>query len=544
MNETASLNRKQSLDETRQVALGKRYILFSTVRTYLRKIARVELDYPNPVASTGFAVIRAAEGVSSEFLFFQVLSDDFLEPLHKLQTGTSYPAVRARDIFAQPILLPPTHEQERIAAKLSAAFSGLQRAETAARRAQERLSRYRTAVIDAGVRGELSGTWHGVAREKREPESDTGEALLQRLLANRRARWEEAEIRHLRTARKSLKDDKWKRRYPEPMLPTSRDLRELPQDWAWASIDQLAWDSGYGTSVKCTYEAKGPAVLRIPNIRNRALDFADLKFATSSRDLRKDQFVAPGDLLVIRTNGSKELIGRAAVVRTEPKERCSFASYLIRFRLVGKRELWSWLALAWNSRFVRAHIETKAITTAGQYNVSLSGTAIPLPPPAELSRVVREVERRLSAADRLEAKLRQQLARAHATRNSLLREAFTGRLVTQDPDDEPASVLLKRIHDAREAKVQKAKGSRMLKQESKSTLTRRPLLDILREHNKPMTPEQLFRLSGYQQEFEDNECRQEVVDRFYEELRQLVRPKGPVFEKRPDRNTVLLGVAS
>lgn len=63
-------------------------ILFSTVRTYLRKIARVEREYANPIASSGFVVIRPAEGVSSKFLFFQLLSDEFLRPLHLLQSGS------------------------------------------------------------------------------------------------------------------------------------------------------------------------------------------------------------------------------------------------------------------------------------------------------------------------------------------------------------------------------------------------------------------------------------------------------------------------
>jgi type I restriction enzyme S subunit len=104
-------------------AIQKGDILFSTVRTYLRKIARVEEDYTNPVASTGFAVIRPAEGVNSEFLFFQILSDEFLRPVNALQSGSSYPAVRAKDVFSQPISLPPTQEQERIATKLAAAMS-------------------------------------------------------------------------------------------------------------------------------------------------------------------------------------------------------------------------------------------------------------------------------------------------------------------------------------------------------------------------------------------------------------------------------------
>jgi type I restriction enzyme S subunit len=527
-------------------ALRKDDILFSTVRTYLRKIARVERDYPNPVASTGFAVIRAAQGVSSQFLFFQVLSEKFLQPLHALQTGSSYPAVRARNVFDQPILLPPTHEQEQIAAKLSAAFSAVERAETAARRAQKRLDRYRAAVLDAAVSGELSRTW----RESQENEivaPDTGEILLQRLLVVRRSRWEQAEVRRFDAVAQIRKGDKWKLRYRESIPPQTDGLPELPKRWAWISIDQLSWSSGYGTSVKCTYEGKGPAVLRIPNIRNRTIHFDDLKFATTSKEFNDDDFVVPGDLLLIRTNGSKDLIGRVAIVKDKPPKECGFASYLIRFRLVGDETVWSWIALAWDSSMLRSSIESRAATTAGQYNVSLSGLAdlaVPLPPRDEQAEIVGEVERRMAAADRLQAALEQQLTRAGATRQSLLSEAFSGLLIPQNPDDEPASVVLKNIRDAREKEAQKPRGKRMTKSKPKSKVVLRPLLEILREHHGPMTPEQLFSDSGYQWEFDENECRQEVVDRFYEELRKLVGQNGPVTEQRANRNKVLLEIKS
>jgi type I restriction enzyme, S subunit len=197
----------QNAPSRARLAVQKDDILFSTVRTYLRKIARVEQDYPNPVASTGFTVIRAPQGVSSEFLFYQVLSDTFLQPLHELQTGTSYPAVRDRDVLSQPILLAPTHEQERIAAKLNAALSSVRRAETAARRAQERLRRYRVSVLDAAVTGTLTRSWReskaGATR------TETGEDMLRRLLVDRRILWEETELKRLRDSGKIPKDDKW-----------------------------------------------------------------------------------------------------------------------------------------------------------------------------------------------------------------------------------------------------------------------------------------------------------------------------------------------
>jgi type I restriction enzyme, S subunit len=96
--ETKIVTGRNAPSRARQ-ALRKDDILLSTVRTYLRKIARLERDYPNPVASTGFAVIRPAPGVSSQFLFYQLLTEDFVQALNKLQSGSSYPAVRVRDVF-------------------------------------------------------------------------------------------------------------------------------------------------------------------------------------------------------------------------------------------------------------------------------------------------------------------------------------------------------------------------------------------------------------------------------------------------------------
>jgi type I restriction enzyme, S subunit len=309
----------------------------------------------------------------------------------------------------------------------------------------------------------------------------------------------------------------------------------LPEGWTWASINQLSWASGYGTSVKCTYEGFGPAVLRIPNIKNGAINFESLKFTASLDDLNDDFFVAPGDLLLIRTNGSKELIGRAAVVTESLKTRSSFASYLIRFRLLGDETLWSWVGLAWNTDMIRSNIESRAATTAGQYNISLSGLAdlaIPLPTTAEQKEITREVQHRLAAADRLEITLDRQLERAHTMRESLLREAFAGRLVPQDPKDEPASVLLERVHAARKSEDQKPKAKRMPKVTSKKRVaTRRSLIAVLKESGQSMTPEQLFEASGHSED---------SVDEFFAELREYTATPAKIVEERTTKGLVRL----
>lgn len=108
----------------------------------------------------------------------------------------------------------------------------------------------------------------------------------------------------------------------------------------------------------------------------------------------------------------------------------------------------SFIAIAVNSGVSRQYIEAHLFTTAGQWGISgrnLKFTPLPFPPADEQAHIVSEVRSRLSAVDRLEVTLEKQLGRARAMHQSLLREAFSGHLVPQEANDEPASVLLTRI---------------------------------------------------------------------------------------------------
>jgi type I restriction enzyme S subunit len=505
--ETKTVTGRNAPSRARQ-AVRKDDILFSTVRTYLRKIARVERDYPNPVASTGFTVIRAAEGVSSQFLFFQILSEDFLQPLHALQTGSSYPAVRDRDVFAQPIVLAPEREQNQIAAKLETALSRMANGEKAAHRARERLHRYRSAVLHAAVTGELTREWRETQRKDRKVELETGEALLQRLLAARRARWEETELRRLRSVGKAPKDDKWKSRYTEPVSRHTGHLPDIPKEWALATFDQITTLITKGSSPNWqgfNYCDEGIIFVRSENVRWGSLDLTEVAHLPAGfNEKQKRSILEEGDVLLNLVGAS---IGRATIATAV---------------------LWLISSVAQK----RIHSEKVDFARA---NFSLANTRslpIPIPSLAEQSLIVREVERRLSAADGLAAALEQQLARSATTRESLLREAFAGRLVPQNTNDEPASVLLERTRAEREAEAKRPRGKPMPKSRSKKKVSHSPLLDVLREHRKPMTPEQLFRKSGYEAAYNESDAPQDLVDAFYKELRKLTDKPAKVAERK------------
>ena len=160
----------------------------------------------------------------------------------------------------------------------------------------------------------------------------------------------------------------------------------------------------------------------------------------------------PGDLLIVEGNGSPSQIGRMAIWKGD-MEDCVHQNHIIRARLVG--ELSSQYAETyWNSPTGASEVSKVASSTSGLYTLSVSKVSvlpIPLPPLTEQWRIVAGVERRLSVVQQVEATVETSLAQAERLRQSILKQAFSGKLVPQDPNDGPAPVLLERIKAEREA---------------------------------------------------------------------------------------------
>ena len=369
----------------------------------------------------------------------EALNQNVADYVRQAQGGVGLAHITKTKFMASYVPLPPLPEQHRIVAEIEKQFTRLDAAVAALRRTQANLKRYRASVLRAACSGKLVPTEAELAHAEGREYEPAG-VLMERILAERRARWEPQEKR--------------RGKYKEPAAPDTSNLPLLPEGWAWATVDQMIVRSEYGTSVKCGYESDGIPVLRIPNIVGGEIDLTDLKFANQSLPVDDDRALRVGDVLMCRTNGSISLIGKTAVIKRDLEPHHSFASYLLRFRFVDCPPLSKWFHLFATSRLGRNYIEREAASSAGQHNVSLSlihRMAVPLPPLAEQRRIVAEVEQRLSVIQQAESAVEASLQRAERLRQSILKRAFSGELVPQDPDDEPASVLLERIRAQREA---------------------------------------------------------------------------------------------
>ena len=417
---------------------------------------------PAAVFASYLIRFRAESGVDRKYLHYFLSSPSYWEQIAQESAGIALQNVNAKKLSGITIPLPPLAEQRRIVAEIETQFTRLDASVAALRRAQANLKRYRASILKDACEGRLVLTEAELALlslpKDEGREYEPAGVLLERILAERRARWESQEKR--------------RGKYKEPSAPDVSALPQLPEGWVWATVEQLSARIQYGTSNKADTDTSGVPVLRMGNIQEGALDFTNLKFLPSQSEEVERTLLNPGDLVFNRTN-SPELVGKSAVYKEGHPSAC-FASYLIRVAFP-ENFLPDYVCFFINSQHGREYIAQVRSQQVGQANVNgtkLAAMPIPLPPLAEQRRIVAEVERRLSVIQQAEATVEASLARAERLRQSILKQAFSGRLAPQDPNDEPASALLERIRAEREAEADAARAARGKARHGKGMATR------------------------------------------------------------------------
>jgi type I restriction enzyme S subunit len=387
-------------------------VLYGKMRPYLNKVWVAEFD---GLCSAEFLVFPKLDGLNSQFLAIRLNAEDFVTFANGQVSGER-PRVDFQKLAPFSILLPPAVEQERIVAKLDAALTRMANAEKAAQSALQRLEGHRASVLHAAVTGELTRAWRKAHLKNKKAKPETGEVLLQCLLAARRARWEETELKRLSVSGKAPKDDKWKSRYPEPTPPKPIDLHELPSGWCWASIEQLLRGvdgMAYGVLKPGPLVENGVPMLRVMDIMQDGHIAKENVYRISANlaeEFKRTRLEA-GDVL-LSVMGT---VGRTAVV-PESMTGGNVNRAIAVLKLIDPRFA-EFLHMVLMSPLLQGRFSSEKLGTA-QQRINLADLrrfAIPLPPANEQNEIIREVDRRLAAADRLACTLDQQLERARAT---------------------------------------------------------------------------------------------------------------------------------
>ena len=402
--------------------------------------------------STEFHVIRPEKGIAPKWIErFLLQHKTRRDAQRQMAGGVGQMRVPAEFLNAVRIPVAPSAEQDQIGEVLDELFSDLDAGVAALERARDRLMRYRASVLKAAVEGMLTADWRAA-----HPDVEPASELLKRILAERRKRWAKDRLRKFAKKGKEPPTN-WRSKYKEPAAPHTSTLPLLPDWWCWATVDQCSSLIQYGSSSKTGCNSSGIPVLRMGNITAHGrLILEDLKYLPLDHDEFPELLLEKGDLIFNRTN-SVELVGKTAEYSGDPSP-CSFASYLIRVRLL--QGIASTIVLsALNGGIGKTWIRRVVNQTVGQANVNgskLASFVFSLPPVAEQDAIVEAVEDQLSIVDHLEANLNAKMAAAEGLRQAFLRSAFSGRLMPQNPNDKPASELLKCIAAEREARRRNA----------------------------------------------------------------------------------------
>ena len=388
--------------------------------------------------------------VSRRLLKFFLNTPFVRQEIEKRKSGTTRKRISKKNLLKIDLPFPPLAEQHRIVAKIEELFSELDNGIAQLRQVQTQLKSYRQSVLKHAFEGKLTEVW-----QQQHDQLPNAQELLTTIQQERHTRhqqalkdWQQSVIQWAEAGKPGKKPLKPKA--PKELSPLTDEeiekLPVLPEGWMWVKFDQLIASLRNGISRKPLEGGKLP-ILRISSTRPFKVDLSDRRYLDF--DSSYDSYaLVNGDLLFTRYNGSRDYVGVCGMVRNL-SEKVVYPDKLIRCRIANENKILpAFIEYAANLGASRKFILDRIRTTAGQSGVSggdIYAIPVPLCSTEEQHQIVQEIESRLSVADHLEKTVGESLRQAEVLRQSILQRAFTGQLILQDPNDEPAAELLKRI---------------------------------------------------------------------------------------------------
>jgi type I restriction enzyme S subunit len=388
-------------------------VLLNLVGASIGRACVASSDVNEGNVNQAVAVVRVRQAVlSPKFLMHYLLSPPAQARIHSEKVDVARANFSLEDTRSLSVPILPLPAQKRIVAEIEKQFTRLDAGIAALKRVQANLKRYRAAVLKAACGGKLVQTEAELARKEKRT-YETGEALLKRILTQRRKSWS------------------GRGRYKEPPGPGVTHLEPLPEGWVSADIEQVTNLIATGATPyrgKAAYWEGGEIPWVTSGALNKKCVNSANEFITPLAIEETSAKVFPVGTLLIALYGEGKTRGKVSELKIEAATNQACAALIFDN---ANSALRSYLRI-----FLEKNYEEIRLLSSGgvQPNLSLSivkRTKLPIPPLPEQTRLVAEVERRLSVVDELEAALSANLQSTNGLRQSILQKAFAGELLLE-----------------------------------------------------------------------------------------------------------------
>jgi type I restriction enzyme S subunit len=358
--------------------------------------------------------------------------------LVKLDRATAIPGLNRNDSYEIQIPLPPLNEQKRIVEKIELIQERTKIVKSELDNIKVKLKQFRRSLLASAFRGDLTKDWRAD-----HPDIESATVLLGRIKKERREKWEQAELEKMRAKGITPKDDKWKSKYSEPhSLKNIDDLPSIPDGWCWGTFEEV-----FDIYVGATPSRKRPDFWNgeIAWVSSGEISFCDIyktKETITELGLKNTSTqLHPPNTVLLGMIGEGKTRGQVAILKISACNNQNSAA----IRVPEHRIL---------SKYVYFYLESEYQKTrqlgAGNNQVALNKRLVQtmlmlFPSTQEQEEIVKKLEKMMKFADQVEEQVKEAEKKLEKFNQSVLAKAFRGKLVPQDPNDEPASVLLGKI---------------------------------------------------------------------------------------------------
>lgn len=376
---------------------------------------------PEPSVFASY-LIRFKPLIDRKYVYYFLQSPAYWNAISEKSAGIAVQNVNASKLKDIAIPVAPENQQKRIVAKIEELFSHIDAGIAALNKSKQLLKQYRQSVLKAAVTGELTRQWREENKDKLEPASE----LLERILKERREKWEAQQLAQFEAKGRVPKNDKWKEKYKEPEELEGQSRETLPETWLWVSLGQVFEVFVGATPSRKKLEYWDGNISWVSSGEVAFCRIRDTKEKISEEGLNNSSTALhPPGTVMLGMIGEGRTRGQAAILdicaahnqNTAAIEKYveSQSSEFLYFYLMQQYEL---------TRKRGSGNNQKALN-----KTRVQGIEFPLAPLDEQKIIVQLVSEKLNSVERLEAEIAAKLIKAGKNKQSILASAYSGKLL-------------------------------------------------------------------------------------------------------------------